>query len=226
MEHYTLQPDEVLLYNGAAIWNNERKDQKEAEIILTNLYFVFVLKTKKFLQKLSIDLESFPLSDVKIYNEQPQIKNKGTSVEIFFKHGERLLEFESKKEARKFTATAMEVLTGYNVVLRGLKKSKQAVESVDEVLGINSVGVAQAVVSQGVGGLLLNGTDKKNNSKKGAFLNFASNIFQKKETPQQTVSTTITAEQFNAIKSLKELLDNGIITQEEFDKKKNQILGL
>ncbi len=34
------------------------------------------------------------------------------------------------------------------------------------------------------------------------------------------------AEQMETLKSLKELLDAGILTQEEFDLKKKQVLGL
>ena len=45
----------------------------------------------------------------------------------------------------------------------------------------------------------------------------------KKEELKQTSEID---EQINAIKKIKELLDMGILTQEEFDAKKKQILGI
>ena len=40
------------------------------------------------------------------------------------------------------------------------------------------------------------------------------------------INTTDKNASFNELKQLKVLLDEGVITQEEFDKKKKQILGL
>ncbi|AFI62827.1 hypothetical protein BAAM1489_01495 [Bifidobacterium animalis subsp. animalis MCC 1489] len=45
-------------------------------------------------------------------------------------------------------------------------------------------------------------------------------------TAQGTQSAMSVTEQMEALKSLKELLDAGILTQEEFNVKKRQILGL
>ena len=46
---------------------------------------------------------------------------------------------------------------------------------------------------------------------------------RKEEPAEQDVSIQ---EQISALKNLKELLDAGILTQEEFDNKKKQILGM
>ena len=45
-------------------------------------------------------------------------------------------------------------------------------------------------------------------------------------TPTATVPSMSVSEQLDAVKKLKELLDAGILTQDEFDSKKKQILGL
>ena len=49
------------------------------------------------------------------------------------------------------------------------------------------------------------------------------NLIEEKETqaPKMTVD-----EQIDAVKKMKELLDAGILTQEEFDQKKREFLGL
>ena len=51
-------------------------------------------------------------------------------------------------------------------------------------------------------------------------------IFDGNKPPVNTVSTTIATSGADEIKKYKELLDSGIITQEEFDAKKKQLLGL
>ncbi|MBE7044202.1 MAG: SHOCT domain-containing protein [Ruminococcaceae bacterium] len=50
---------------------------------------------------------------------------------------------------------------------------------------------------------------------------------QQKESPKSNISTTpITSSNADELKKFKDLLDGGVITQEEFDEKKRQLLGL
>jgi predicted Zn-dependent peptidase len=43
---------------------------------------------------------------------------------------------------------------------------------------------------------------------------------------KETATTTVTPSSADELRKFKELLDSGIITQEEFDTKKKQLLGL
>jgi FtsZ-binding cell division protein ZapB len=58
--------------------------------------------------------------------------------------------------------------------------------------------------------------------------NSDSNLQQTTQAPQplNPTNTTIAPNNFDEIKKFKDLLDSGIITQEEFDTKKKQLLGL
>ncbi len=49
---------------------------------------------------------------------------------------------------------------------------------------------------------------------------------QQKETKNTAVENTISTSNADELKKFKELLDSGVITQEEFDEKKKQLLGL
>ncbi|MCI7234266.1 MAG: SHOCT domain-containing protein [Oscillospiraceae bacterium] len=51
-------------------------------------------------------------------------------------------------------------------------------------------------------------------------------ISKNKSVPQNTVTTTASSSTTDELKKYKELLDSGVITQEEFDAKKKQLLGI
>ena len=74
--------------------------------------------------------------------------------------------------------------------------------------------------------IVVDDDEKDNNSKKG-FGEFISNIGKKKDEVKESVSNITTpVDPYEELKKLKELLDMGIITQEEFDQKKKQLLNL
>ncbi len=51
-------------------------------------------------------------------------------------------------------------------------------------------------------------------------------VASESSTVASSVPSMSVSEQLDAVKKLKELLDAGILTQDEFDSKKKQILGL
>lgn len=59
----------------------------------------------------------------------------------------------------------------------------------------------------------------------GLWLKLVSFTVKEEVTPQATLSSSITIGDADKIMVYKELLDNGTITQEEFDIKKKEILG-
>ena len=104
----------------------------------------------------------------------------------------------------------------------------------DDILGIHTVDTVKSVVENGVVGTIF-GKSARVQAKGGGVvtevLNATKDLIGKKadeaEVPQaQTEDTVSLDSQIEALKKLKDLLDTGIISQEEFDAKKKQILGL
>ena len=218
MKQYQLQPTEVVLYE---IENIRLKGIKgNTSLTLTNMNFVFETTSRKYLFKQYTTTECFAVDTVKIYKDAPQVKQKGYEVQIYFTNTERLVTFQSKGEARKFTAKALELLTGKNAFFRGIEKAKKTVEAVDETLGINTIGVAATVAKTAV-----NATPAGKFTKTKAVLKLANGFIQKKET-QQITATPSTNENLETLRMLKALLDEGAITQEEFDAKKKELFDV
>ena len=213
MEHYSLQADEAVLYKGAVTCKGAGNN---IEFILTNLFLVFVIKTKKIFSKEEIKVEKYSVDDIKFYNDEPQIKQQGANVEIYLLNGEETVTFLSKNEANKFVSALLELLTGKTKLQRTADKAKSTVDAVDNTFGIDTVGTVKNILEIGsnIAGIF--------GGKKGKTIQTimgVSNAVARKE----EVSTDMQIEQ---LRKLKQLLDEGIITQEEFDLKRKEIMGL
>lgn len=241
MDYYDLQPNESLLYksSGRLVNKNEKyleslSTNTNTELILTNLHLIMIKKSKKLFAKEQVEHEIYPVGEIKVYNETPQIKQDNTRVEIFLISGEKVIDLFSKHEVRKFINKAYDLLTGKSTAVRGAGKVKGAVNLVDNALGINTVNTIKNVVENGVVSSVLGKgmRDKvKNSNVLTDVLNTTKDLMGKKvgdtESPQPEKDSTVPFEnQIETLKKLKELLDTGIISQEEFDAKKKQILGL
>ena len=233
MTNYTLQQNETVLYQG----NVNLEDRNGiVEMILTNLNLVFVITTRKFLAKSQVDVETYSIDEIKIYNNAPQIKQKNSRVEIFLTCGEIVINFDSMFEASKFINAALRLLTGKTMAERGADKFKGAVGLVDNTLGINTVGTVKNVLENGIAGTLLGGFGKKS----APVIKHASTAVEVvgvakelmgatasvRESHSASTHSTPTDEQLETLVKLKELVDMGVLTQEEFDAKKKQLLGL
>ena len=231
MTNYALQPNEIILYQGNV---SIEKRNGTVEMILTNLNLVLIITVRKFLAKAQVDVETYPIQEIKIYNNEPQIKQKNARVEIFLTSGEIAANFDSMFEAGKFVNSALRLLTGKTMAERSADKFKGAVGLVDDTLGINTVGTVKNVLENGIAGTLLGGFGKKatpvakHASTAREVVGLAKELMG---TPTQeaipaSTSTTVSDEQMETLKKLKELVDIGVLTQEEFDAKKKQLLGL
>lgn len=226
MENYSLQANEVLLYKGEA-YNG-------VEILLTNLNLVVIKKTQRLFKKGQVETFVYSKDDIKIYNDVPQVKQKESSVEIFLTLEEIKVDFYSRTEAHKFVNAVYELLTGKSTTTRGAEKVKSAIKLVDNTLGINTMDTVKNVMEKGIAGSILGGVGKKVGigTKASAIketVGVAKDIIGTTATITAS-KTTETTEDYNEkienVKKLKELLDAGILTQEEFDSKKKEILGL
>ena len=172
----------------------------------------------KKLLKEQVDVKTYLIDTIKIYKDKPQLKVNGLLVEIYFANGEYTLEFPDKKEAKKFVGEALKEITGKNLFVRAVEKVKDTVAMVDETLGIDSVGITKVAVGKGVGLLTNKGKSvKKVVSKTGGLLGGKTKKVKTEELSPE--------EQAKALEHFKKLFDEGVITQEEFDKKKKQIIG-
>lgn len=224
MENYNLQANESVLYKGEAILA-----KRTVELLLTNLNIVLIQKTKKMFSKPVVEVEAFSINQIKVYNGIPQIKLNGYDVEVYLVNSEIVLTFESKHEAKKFINSATELITGKTMAVRGADKVKNAVGIVDDTLGINTIGTIKSVVENGVVGTVLGGIRKINTTQeetKPSLMQLQNNQDCSVNEADNAKSVCSLDEQIEALKKLKELLDAGIITQEEFDTKKKQIMGI
>ena len=163
MNDYCLQADEVQLYTGSVTWcdqNGKPRFKEPVSFMLTNLNLVFTIRTKKLFSKEEVNVETYPISEIKMYNNVPQIKQNGDMVTIFLISGEQFISFGSKTEAWKFVQHATDLLTGQTLAERGAGKLRSALNLVDDTLGINTVDTVKNVLENGVTGLLF-GKKKK-----------------------------------------------------------------
>jgi hypothetical protein len=232
MINYALQQNETILYQGNV---SLEKRTGTVEIILTNLNLVLIITTRKFLSKSQIDVETYPIEDIKIYNNVPQIKQKNACVEIFLTCGEIVANFDSMFEASKFVNSALRLITGKTMAERGADKFKGAVGLVDDALGINTVETVKNVLENGITGTLMGGFGKKSapvakrTSTAREVVGIAKELIGTTTPAQEALpasTSSPTNEQLETLKKMKELVDMGVLTQEEFETKKKQLLGL
>ena len=233
MKNYNLRPDEVVLYSGDV---QIEKHRGSIELTLTNYSLIIINTVKKMFSKEQVNVETFPVEQIKVYNGVPQIKQKFMYVEIFMTCGEITIGFQSKKEASKFVDAAMQLLTGETTAERGANKVKGAIGLVDKTLGVNTVGAVKSVLENGVVGTILGGFGKKNAStkKEGSVaeevVESAKKLLEDKPAQEAVAEAkeiaTPTDAQLESLKKMKDLVDAGVLTQEEFEAKKKQILGL
>lgn len=241
MRHYTLQSDEVLLFESDV---SIRENNAANHLILTNYYLVIVSTSKKMFKREEVSVVKYPVTDIKIYNEMPQVKQNNCDITVFFLSGELEFSCYSFTKATSFVNKVIELLTGKTVSTRGAEKVKGAIGLVDTALGINTMGTISGVLENGIGGTLLKGIGRK--SKTAAKINSTSDTITSAanattaviqavnatNNPEQLPASTAPQsymtyeQQIEAVKKLKELLDMGIITQEEFDVKKKELLRL
>lgn len=230
MGNYALQSDEVVIYKNECRLIDENV---MAELILTNFSVVIIKKAKKLFEEEQVAIEAYPIDEIKIYNDIPQIKQNGSHVEIFFTGEEIAVDLISKNEVSKFINKALELLTGKNRVKRASDKVKSVIGVVDDTLGINSVEALKNVAGKSLGGAVF-GIGKKILTKAiGAGSpteapGVASDSLGKEaHNPKIEVKTAGSVDNLvEVLKKWKDLMDAGVITNDEFETKKKQILGL
>lgn len=249
MKYYSLQPNEVVIFEEEATLIDTKTDKLlfssiNGELILTNINIVTITKSKKLFSKEQVTVKVFPIEEIKLYNENPQIKQTDMNVEVYLINEKINLSFNSKSKAYKFTSKIIELITGKSISVRGAAKVKGALSLVDDTLGIKTVETVKDVIENGVIRSVFGGVGKKTSNQKKKIdtgsitkdaLGFAKDLLNKSsdekleeqaEVKIQNNEEVSYDKQIESVKKLKDLLDAGVLSQEEFEIKKKQILGL
>lgn len=155
--NYSLQAEEVILFEGEA----ESKDYKGSLIVTLTSQKLIIEKETGVFKKIREIIEQISIADVKIYNGTAQIKQKGSNVEIQTIPKNITLEFSGIIEARKFTSKIIDTVTDSTVAQRVSNKTKDAIEIVDDTLGLDTRETTKSVLEQGIIGTILHGIGKK-----------------------------------------------------------------
>ena len=157
MENYELLPDEVVLYEGTVTSKNYKGT---LQLTLTTQKMIFE-KEKGLFKKERELIDSFPLENVKVYNDAVQIKQKGDTVEVQTIEKNISIVFSGMIEARKFTSKVVNAATGTTLARRSSDKIKDAFNMVDDTLGLDTRGTIKGFLENGVKGTIINGLGKK-----------------------------------------------------------------
>ena len=153
MENYKLKADEVVFYKGEVTLKGKSGN---TELMLTNLNVVLINKYKKMFSPEEVTVLKYPTNSIKMWEGVPQIKHKGTKVEIYFTKGELEVDFPSWIEVNKFVNEANKFLTGESIAHKNVQKGasivKEGIAIVDDTLGIDSVHATGDIIKNGVTG--------------------------------------------------------------------------
>ena len=222
MDNYSLKSNESLLFKANAY--------DGIEVLLTNFNLVLVKRTKKIFSKEHTIINIYPIEQIKKYNGIPQIKKRSTSVEVFLTSCEIKVNFTSLKDTHKFVNTAFELLTGKSFSTRGAEKVKNTINLVDNTLGIHTVDTVKNIMENGVIDSIFRGREKNKitKSSNNNTIKETAKTFQKSTGETVNISSLHSTEtktedyshKIEVVKKMKDLLDAGILTQEEFEMKK------
>ena len=157
MENFQLLADEVILYEGFVTSTNYKGSLK---VTLTSQKVIFEKEVGIFKKSLEL-IDTFPIDTIKFYNDTPQIKQKGCSVQIQTESLNIAITFPGILEATKFTGKITDASTGTTLAKRSSQKVKDAFNIVDDTLGLDTRGAIRGILENGVKGTIINGIGRK-----------------------------------------------------------------
>lgn len=147
MEHYNLAEDEVVLYKGDVRFCGK---PNLSQLVLTNKNLVFITKNESDVDINDIVTDVVSLSDIKFYQDIPQVKVNSNDVEIYLKTKELEFSFDSMSELMKFQSAITKRLTGKTGFERGAEKVKDKIDVVNDTFGVDVVKSTEDVVKNGL----------------------------------------------------------------------------
>lgn len=161
MKNSKIDADEVILFED----DITNSDLNEFHLILTSQKIIFEQKKGIIKQKNKI-VDIIKLNEIKVYQDKIQVHQKGTTVNIQTIKNNINLSFCNILKANKFVTKIVDAISGTTITERGINKIKGAINTIDDILEIDTRGTIKGVVENGIVGTILNGTSTKNVFKK------------------------------------------------------------
>lgn len=157
MNTYEIELNEVILYEEVITYSDFKGD---LILTLTSKKIIFE-KEKGKLKKSRELIDIINLSDIKMYNNKPQVTHKTNEVSIQTINKNIKIYFNNIFKPSIFISKIIDVVTGTTITERNVNKIKDAINNVDDVLGINPKDTLKSVVENGIAGSILHGIKKK-----------------------------------------------------------------
>ena len=167
MGNYKIEENEVVLLEDTVTYSDYNGN---LQLTLTSNKIIIQKEVEKGIFKKTKTknvVDIINLSDIKIYNDKVQIKSKSSEVNIQTFSKNISITFSSILKANKFTTKVIDTITGTTATTRGVNKIKGAIDTVDDVLGIDTRDTLKGVIENGIAGTLIKGihTGKRNKRK-------------------------------------------------------------
>jgi hypothetical protein len=159
MNNYELASDEVILYENSII---EVESKDNAKLILTSKRIILeknIIIKKGFFktESTTVNSETYMLENIKTFNGKSQVQQKNSDVYIQTIEKNFTIRFIDTKEAKKFVSNITDAITGKTAFARGTDKVKETLNTVDDVLGLNTRDVVKGVITNGLAGGITKG---------------------------------------------------------------------
>lgn len=243
MNNYTFDQDEVLLFRCEAYIADNSKCLYR--LLVTNKYVVLMPYNSTYDGETDYQERKIPLSEIKVFEGQPQVKFYNETIELYLLNEVFAIIIQDKKQAKEFVSTINKQITGKSAYERNTEKVEKAIGVIDKAFGINTVESMKEIITNGIGNKInifgklgKKSNDKsKNKSEKTsdvgqtAKLIFSSIKTTERESEQerQIAEEKAKNEAFDVVCDklikIKNLLDAGAITQEEYEKSKAEIMA-
>ena len=155
--NYELKADEVILCEEVVSYSEIKGS---LQMILTSKKIVLE-KEKGIIKKQKELIDIIKLEDIKIYNEKAQVHQKGAEVNIQTVSKNIKITFDGIIKANKFVIKIVDTITDTTMTQRSTNKIKDAINVVDDVLGMDTRETIKGVMENGVVNSLLKGIKKK-----------------------------------------------------------------
>ena len=155
--NYSIDQDEVILYEGKVGY---LKESQNVDFVLTSKKMIFE-KTKGIFKKEKKLVDLIELDKIKKYNDTICVKQKSNEINVQTIDKNLSLYFSGMIEAKKVFTKIIDTTTGTTMTKRGTEKVKNALDIVDETLGLDTRGIVRGVLENGVKGTIINGIKKR-----------------------------------------------------------------
>lgn len=135
MNKQMLDADEVILLEFDVL-REDIRDLLHLTLTSKRIFFDQVKKKGILIKSETAEtVDVIRLDHIKVYDEKIQAKNIGEKVQMQTIEKNIVIEFNNKKDASKFVAKVVDAATGTTMIKRGVSKVKEAIRTVDDVLG-------------------------------------------------------------------------------------------